>query len=152
MDTIQDQIRELQTSVRRQRFAIVALGTILVGTALIGAVRRTSDATFDTITCKAWNVADEDGKVRITAGTGASGEAGVWWADTDGKVRITAGTAAGGRAAVGWADTDGKVRITAGTAANGRAMVGWADTNGKPRITAETRADGTVVYPTKDGK
>ena len=67
MDNIQDQIRALQTSVRRQRFAIFTLATILASSALIGAVRPAGDATFDTITCKGWQVVDKDGKQRISA-------------------------------------------------------------------------------------
>ena len=129
MDTIQDQIRALQTGVRRQRFAIVTLASILAGSALIGAVRPAGDATFDTITCKGWKVVDKDGKVRISAGTLADGNASVGCNDRDGKVRISATTMANGTASVAWADKDGKVRIGAGT-----------------------EADGTVRYPTKDGK
>ena len=54
METIQDQIRELQlsvraqqTSIRRQRFAIVTLSSILTGFALISATQPAGDATFD---------------------------------------------------------------------------------------------------------
>jgi len=129
MDTTQDQIRELQTSVRRQRFAIVTLASILAGSALIGAVRPAGDATFDTITCKGWKVVDKDEKARISAATLADGSAGVTWLDKDGKARISAVTVADGSSAVGWLDKDGKTRIK-----------------------AATEADGTVVYPTKDGK
>jgi len=83
MDNIQDQIRALQTSVRRQRFAIVALATILAGSALIGAVRPAGDATFDTITCKEWRVVDKDGMLRINAATNADGT--VIYPTKDGK-------------------------------------------------------------------
>jgi cobalamin biosynthesis protein CbiG len=96
MDTIQDQIRVLQTSVRRQRFAIVTLASILAGSALIGAVRPAGDATFDTITCKKWRVVDKDGTARIIASTLADGSAGVVWWDKDGKGRISASTRADG--------------------------------------------------------
>lgn len=113
MDNIQDQIRALeasvtsqQTSIRRQRFAIVALGTILAGSALIGAVRPAGDATFDTITCKGWRVLDSDGKVRISATTAADGTAGVAWADKDEKVRILASTLSDGT--VTYPTKDGK--------------------------------------------
>ena len=137
MDNIQDQIRVLQTSVRRQRFAIVALASILAGSALIGVVRPVGDATFDidtfdieTITCKTLRVVDEDGKVRISA-----------YAEADGS------------AAVGWYDKDGKVRIAAYTQdADGTAGVAWFDKDEKVRIGAATKADGTVSYPTKGGK
>ncbi len=152
MDTIQEQIRVLQTSVRRQRFAIVTLASILAGSALIGAVRPAGDATFDTITCKTWTVVDKDGKKRISASTLADGSAGVSWWDKDGKSRISAGTGADGHAGVWWADKDGKERIGAQTKADGTAGVWWLDKDGKGRITAATLVDGTVVYPTKDGK
>jgi len=151
MDNIQEQIRVLETSVRRQRFAIVALASILAGSVLIGAVRPAGDATFDTITCKEWNVVDKDGKARINAGTFANGRASVTWWDKDGKERIRAGTLANGHATVAWGDKDGKLRISAGTYADGGAGVTWWDKDGKERISAATLASGTVIYPTKDG-
>ena len=100
MDNIQDQIRVLQTSVRRQRFAIVALASILAGSALIGAARPAGDATFDTITCKEWSVVDKSGKERISASTDAKGTAAVVWSDKDGKTRIGAATFADGATSV----------------------------------------------------
>jgi hypothetical protein len=129
MEDIQAQIQALQTSVRRQRFAIVALATLLAGSVLLGAVSPAGDATFDTITCKEWKVVDKDGKLRIRANTLADGGAGVAWADKDGKTRITATTLADGTAAVALADKDRKLRIN-----------------------ASTLADGTVTYPTATGK
>ena len=42
----------MQTSVKRQRFAIIALAGIIVAGGFIAAVRPAGDATFDTITCK----------------------------------------------------------------------------------------------------
>ena len=128
MDNIQDQIRVLETSFRRQRFAIVALASILAGSALIFAVRPAGDATFDTITCKEWRVVDKDGKVRIAAGTAPDGIVGLLWMDKDGTGRILAATFADGDAGVAWSDKDGKTRIL-----------------------ADTAASGTVTYPTKDG-
>ena len=93
MDTIHDQIRELQASVRRQRLAIVALASVLTGIALIGAARPLGDATFDTITCRTWVVVDRDGKDRIIADTFPDGTAGVAWFDKDRRQRIVAATA-----------------------------------------------------------
>jgi hypothetical protein len=176
MDTIQDQIRELQTSVRRQRFAIFALASVLTGIALIGAVRPAGDATFDTITCKAWKVVDADGRQRINAGTFPDGFAGVKWSDGDGKERIVAVTTPGGLSFVSLNGGDGKNRIIALTSdgdlahvsmydfrGNARitastrdilhsAGVQWRDYDGKICIVAETAPTGAVTYPTKDGK
>ncbi len=152
MDNIQDQIRELQTSVRRQRFAIVALASVLTGIALIGAVRPVGDATFDTITCKEWKVVDKDGKPRIGAATAPDGSAGVAWVDKDGKPRIVAGTEPDGSANVVWADKDGKPRIGAGTGHKLGSGVMWYDKDGKVRILALTLSDGTVFLPTEDLK
>ena len=174
MENIQEQIQDLQASVRRQRFANVALASLLAGSVLLGAVSPAGDATFDTITCKEWRVVDKDGKTRILANTAADGNAGVMWRDKDGKVRIAANTNAKGLASVGWFDKDGKVRIGADTDADGNAgvmwldkdgkvridaateatgfaAVTWFDKDGKVRILANTEADGTVVYPTKSG-
>jgi hypothetical protein len=101
MEDIQAQIQSLQTSVRRQRFAIVGLASLLAGSfhagcADRGAVAPTGDATFDTITCKQWKVVDKDGKVRIGANTRDDGTAAVVWIDKDGAGRIAAGTLADG--------------------------------------------------------
>ncbi len=175
MDTIQEQIRALQTSVRRQRFAIVTLASILAGSALIGAVRPAGDATFDTITCKEWKVVDKDGKTRIGAVTRADGTAGLALLDKDGKTRIGAVMGFDGGATVAWYDKDGDFRIGATTLLDGSATVRWFDKDGRERIAAYTlangaaglalfdkdmkqriragvSADGTVIYPTKDGK
>ena len=126
METIQQQIGVMQKSIKRQRFAIIALTGIIVAGGFVAAVRPAGDATFDTITCKAWKVVDKDGKVRIMATT-ADGYAGVTWRDKDEKGRIVASTFADGDASVAWFDKDEKVRIA-----------------------AATLADGTVVLPMKD--
>ena len=154
MENIQAQIQALQTSVRRQRFANVALASLLAGSVLLGAVSPAGDATFDTITCKEWKVVDKDGKVRIAAITEADGDAYVDWRDKNGNTRIIAGTQANGDADVTWLDKDGKGRIFASTRADGDAYVVYSDKDGKSRIFASTRADGDayVVYSDKDGK
>ena len=84
---------------------------------------------FGTITCKEWQVVDNDGEMRIIAWTSADGLASVQWNDTDGKLRIDA-----------W------------TSAEGDAWVVWFDKDGKARIVAATSADGTVELPTEDTK
>ena len=83
--------------------------------------------TFDTITCKSWDVVDADGKKRITAFTDPDGTASVQFLDKDEKARIAAGTFAVGYASVQFLDKDEKTRIA-----------------------AATYADGTVALPTKD--
>ena len=173
METIQQQIGVMQKSIKRQRFAIIALTGIIVAGGFIAAVRPAGDATFDTITCKGWNVVDKDGKlrivaatlddgqasvawldkdekVRIRASTLADGSAGVTWRDKHDKVRIRAATLADGSAGVVWLDKDEKVRIRASTTADGSAGGEWRDKDGKVRITAATLADGTVFLPTTD--
>ena len=175
MDNIQDQIRELQTSVRRQRFAIVALASALTGIAFVGAVSPAGDATFDTITCKAWKVVDKDGRARIGADALPNGAASIAWVDKDGKPRIGAYTLPDGRAGMTWFDKDGKERISAATESDGLAGVAlrdkygkdrinattdpdswakmaWYDKAGTIRIGAVTRPDGTVILPTTDLK
>jgi hypothetical protein len=159
MENIQAQIQALLTSVRRQRFAIVGLATLLAGSfhagcADRGAVAPTGDATFDTITCKGWKVVDKDGKIRILAGTTADGETSVIWRDKDGNARINAGTTAHGTAGVAWADKDEKPRITASTSAAGDADVVWLDEDGKRRLRANTSTAGTagVVWWDRNGK
>ena len=157
METIQQQIGALQVivakqqvSVKRQRFAIIALAGIIIAGGFIAAVRPVGDATFDTITCKEWKVVDGDGKERIAAFTNPSGNAGVKWRDKDEKLRILASTSADGNSAVAWLDTDGKLRINASTLADGFASVALGDNNEKIRIAAATLPDGTVCLPTED--
>ena len=152
METIQQQIGALQTSVKRQRLLNIALLGIIVAGGFIAAVRPVGDATFDKITCKGWNVVDKDEKVRIVAATLANGQASVTWLDKDEKARIGAATFANGDASVAWLDKDGKLRIKAVTFADGEASVSWHDKDGKGRIMAATLADGTVVLPTEDLK
>ena len=179
METIQQQIGALQTSVKRQRLLNIALLGIIVAGGFVAAVRPAGDATFDTITCKGWNVVDKDGKERITAFTNPDGQASVQWLavfavafvgyvlsqrnptfgtitckgwkviDADGKQRIVAGTHAE-EAGVQWLDKHGKKRIAAVTLADGEAGVAWLDKDGKTRIGTATLADGTVILPTED--
>ena len=157
METIQQQIVALQVivaqqqvSVKRQRFAILALTGIIVAGGFIAAVRPVGDATFDTITCKTWKVIDKDGKMRIGATTDANGYASVQWHDKDGKQRITAATFADGNATVSWFDKDEKMRITATTFLDGFSSLAWFDKDMKMRIEAGITADGKVLLPTKD--
>jgi len=173
METIQQQLNALQTSVKRQRFAIIALAGIIVAGAFVAAVRPVGDATFDKITCKGWKVVDGDGKQRIAAATLAGGQAfvhlfdtdrklrisaetfddgtaGVKWYDKEEKVRIKTSTFAEGDAIVQWRDKDGMLRILAGTYADGQAGVQWFDKNKNCRIAATTSDDGTVILPTQD--
>ena len=130
METIQQQIGAMQTSVKRQRLLNIALLGIIVAGGFIAAVRPAGDATFDTITCKEWRVVDKHGMVRIAAAANAAdGYAGVAWLDKDEKVRIRASTTADGSAGGEWRDKDGKVRITAATLADGTVFLPTTDEN-----------------------
>ena len=148
METIQQQIGALQTSVKRQRLLNIALLGIIVAGGFVAAVRPAGDATFDTITCKTWKIIDKGGKLRITASTLADGDAGVQWLDKEEKPRITASTNSDGEARVLWLDKDEKRRISATTFPDGSASMGWLDKDGKLRIVAATLADGHVFLPT----
>ena len=173
METIQQQIAALQISVKRQGLAIIALAGVIVAGGFIAAVRPVGDATFDTITCKGWQVVDKDEKLRIGATTDASRNASVGWIDKDGKVRILlttrsdgdagatllgkkgeirikAITRADGDARLDWYDNNGKLRIAATTYLSGNAGVSWFDKDEKNRINAVTTPSGTVFLPTED--
>ena len=150
METIQQQINTLQTSVKRQRFAIIALAGIIVASGFIAAVRPVGDATFDTITCNAWRVVDKDGKTRIYAAALHDGSASMNWFDKDEKLRITASTLANGTSSFALSDKDEKLRISASTRADGNAIVALSDKDNNGRIMAATLADGTVFLPTQD--
>jgi hypothetical protein len=156
METIQQQIGALQVivakqqvSVKRQRFAIIALAGVIVAGGFVAAVRPAGDATFDTITCKGWKVVDADGKMRIDAGTYADGGASVRWYDKDEKMRICAITKADKTAGLAWFDTENKLRLTAYSLDNGQAGLSCYDKDQKMRICASTLA-GAVFLPTTD--
>jgi len=156
MENIQAQIQSLQASVRRQRFANIALATLLAGSVLLGAVSPAGDATFDTITCKEWRVVDNDGKARIVANTDAGDIASVSLKDKDGNARFKAFIFAQGYAGVSLKDKNGKQRIGVGTGVDGDAGVTLSDIDGKPRIVASTtgivRSNASVAWYDKDGK
>ena len=126
---LQTQIDELKASSKRQKLAIIALAGVIIAGVGVAAIQPAGDATFDTITCKAWRVVDKDGKVRIGARTLAEGSASMVWIDKDGKMRIVATTFSDGQASVELLDKDEKMRID-----------------------AVTFADGAVRLPTKDLK
>ena len=150
METIQEQLNALQTSVKRQRLLNIALLGVIVAGGFIAAVRPVGDATFDTITCKTWKIIDKDGKMRIGATTDANGYASVQWHDKDGKQRIAAATFADGNATVSWLDKHEKMRIMATTFSDGFSSLAWFDKDMKTRIEAGITADGKVLLPTKD--
>ena len=152
METIQQQINTLQTSVNRQRFAIIALAGIIVAGGFIAAVRPAGDATFDTITCKGWKVVDGQGKDRVIASTLLNGTSSVEWHDQSGLFRIGVATLPDGVATIQCNDNAGKSRISTATSADGIAALTWRDKNGKARICAATDADGNVLLPTQDKK
>ena len=127
MENIQQQVAALQNSVQRQRIAIFVLAGICTAGVFIGATKPTEDASFKTITCEKLVVVDGDGKVRISAGTLASGSALLQLLEKGGKVRIGATTLADGNANLQLNDKDGKPRIEAGTSANGTVVLPIVD-------------------------
>jgi hypothetical protein len=110
-------------------------------------MRPIGDAKFDTVTCKAWKLVDNDGKVRMFANTSDS-DAGMVWTDKNGRVRMRAVTCINGQAGIGWHDTDGNGRMIVKTEADGLADMAWYDKDGKVRIMAATNRDFTSL-PTK---
>ena len=154
MDNLESRIRALEASNRRQRYSITALAAIILGGAFIVMTRPAGDATFDTVTCKAWKLVDTDGKTRMSAVTTANGHADMSWFDKDGETRILAGTYATGDAAMAWFDKDGETRMVANTDANGDADMSWFDKDGTMRIVAGTYVDGIAVawWFDKDGE
>lgn len=135
--TTQAQLRQLQNSVRHQRYAILALSAIIAGAGLIAATRADGDATFDKITCKEWVVVDINGKTRIKAAVTDNDQAAVQWIDLNQHTRIAAATSSDGSGSVCLLDTNEKVRISAGTR-KGEASTQWSDASGKTRFSAGT--------------
>jgi hypothetical protein len=144
-----ENIQAFKTSVRRQRFAIVGLATLLAGSVLLGAVSPAGDATFDTITCKEWKVVDKDGKVRIRAGVFGN-DVGLALMDKAGTNRIMI-FESDGDAVMNVNDSGGKPRVAVSVQGNGNAGVVWYDPWGKTSFAGVTTADGTVAYPTATG-
>ena len=127
---LQTRIEKLETSLKRQKIAIIALASVIVAGVGVAAIQPAGDATFDTITCKGWRVVDKEGKMRIAA-TLADGNAGVVWFDKDGKIRIVASTSTEGNASVRWGDKDMKTRILAATLADGTVLLPTSDLKSK---------------------
>jgi hypothetical protein len=123
MDPIQQQLAVMQEEIKqlREELAQVKAGKFNV-------------LACDTITCKAWQVVDKAGNVRITAATLANGESGIGWFDNNGKPRIDAGTFAAGEVGVRWSDTNGNIRMTAFTQPNGNTSMQWLDTEGETQM------------------
>ena len=149
-NTIEEQLASMRASLRRQRLFNLALVGIAITAATVAATRPAGDATFDTVTCKAWNVVDKDGKFRILAGTDAAGNALTTWLDKDGKMRISTATYANGKAATTWYGKDEKTRIQAFTNAAGTAATAWFDKDKKIRIEASTDAAGNAAMSLLD--
>ena len=148
--TINEQLASMRLSLRRQRLFNHALIGIAVAAATVAATRPGGDATFDTVTCKRWELVDKDGKMRISASIFADGTALMTWYDKDGQGRIISGVTPNGTAATNWLDKDMKTRIMATTETNGRASMTWLDKDMKTRIIADTESNGTVTLPTTD--
>ena len=140
---LQTQIDELKTSSKRQKFAIIALMSLVVFIAV---------KPYGQITCKGWRIVDKDGNERINAGILSDGQASVQVIDKNGKMRISTATDADGQAGVQVMDKDGKMGINVLTFANGQASVQWLDKDGKLRIGAAVMPDGTVRLPMRDLK
>ena len=128
---LQTRIEKLETSLKRQKIAIIALASVIVAGVGVAAIQPAGDAEFGMITCKGWKVVDKDGKVRIGAGTPADGQASVELFDKDEKQRISASTTADGNSSVQWWDKDEKMRISAGTTADGTVRLPTSDLKSK---------------------
>ena len=164
METIQQQLNALQTSVQRQRLLNIALLGIIVAGGFIAAVRPVGDATFDKITCKSWTVIDKYGKKRISAETNTDkyiNVAEMMMFDKDEKRRIRMsvlnatidlkdGDILIDDSRLDWIDNSGKIRVSAGKFGNHSAGVSWFDKDGQGRLLAVTNPDGTLTLPTKE--
>ena len=152
--TTQAQLRQLQNSVRHQRYAILALSAIIAGAGLIAATRADGDATFDKITCKEWVVVDINGKTRIKAAVTDHDQAAVEWIDVNQRTRIIAATTTNGSGCVLLRDTNEKVRFSAGTTTEGLMSTEWFDASGRLRFVARTSGDGqaSAGWNDRDGK
>jgi hypothetical protein len=163
MNTIEDRIRALEVSNRRQRYAIAALSATIVGAALVAATRPVGDGTFDMLTCKVLKVLDLEGNVRIAALPMPDGDSSIVWMDEQQRVRMRAGTrpglasirlfgvdqkprvavaASADLAGVVVIDNEQRTRIAANSFANGEAALSLLDVKGKERIKATTLQDG----------
>ena len=171
MDITQQELKELRTSVRRQRWSIVGLWVAVASGFLLAASRPAANATFDKIVCKQLAIVDDQATERVLASTTSDGRASVKWRDPSGKIRIDASTSVNaganimfadqeerlrivagttsrsGVAGMSWFDQLGKLRISAMTLPDGRAGVEWYAQDGSKRIEAATVGDGAVIFP-----
>jgi hypothetical protein len=155
MDKImQDQIRQLQTSVRYQRYAILALSAVVVAGGLAAASRPSGDGNFEKISCRELVVLDKDGKRRIVATTRSDGFAGIGLSDKSGVLRVNACTDPDGAASLLVSDRDSVPRIGIVTQAKGDASMDLCDRDGKRRISGGTTSSGQAswIWYDKDEK
>jgi len=88
--SVEDELRNLRASLRRQRIAIVLLAAAVSVCIVAIAVRPAKDGHFsaitcDTVTCGSWHVVDRSGDKLLTAYASSDGKAHMWWYSESGK-------------------------------------------------------------------
>ena len=172
MDNIQEQIRALQTSVRRQRFVTVAAIGMCVSAWLFAAAPQQSPYMinpnadvlkwFEELNRRQQEQQQQwialKRQIESVLSDGANAKFGtvtcrrMILVDQSDRPRIDATWMENGDAGIQFIDKGGVRRILAATYANGDAGVQWFDKSGKKRIDASTAASGAVVFPVKADK
>ena len=135
-------ITRMERTLRRQRLAILGLGTALAFVFLGGM----QDLPVTELSLRKLTIVDETGRPRLVAegGTKEPGVATLAHLDNQGIPRIFAGTFPGGTASITVADRLGRGRLVAGTYAGGSASLVAASSEERIRMVTGTRADGSV--------
>lgn len=140
LDEMERAVSRCHRSLSRQRLLMGSMGVLLSGMLLASAARE--ETVIDDLRVKNLSVVDNEGKVRIVAGTLPDGNAALRWFDSDGKGRLYAGTTREGSGAITWIDPEAKIRMFASTGSDGNAGMWWFDCDEKGRIAVGTDAKG----------
>jgi hypothetical protein len=148
MDSIENRVKALEQSNRRQRLVIAGLSAVVFGGALVAGATPAGDIEVNKVTCKSLIVKDANGKPRFAAGANNSlqhlkGDTfGTVWYDLEDKPRLAAGTDPYGNASLQLIDSQSRRRLVAASMTDGAACLEWLDKDGKRRLSAVTDNDG----------
>ena len=135
-------ITRMERTLRRQRLAILGMGTALAFI-LLGGMQ---DLPVTELSLRKLIIVDDEGRPRLVAeaGTKEPGVATLAHLDDQGIPRIFSGTFPGGAASMTIGDRLGQGRLVAGTYAGGSASLVCASSDERVRMVTGTRADGSV--------
>ena len=122
METIQQQLNALQTSVKRQRLLNVALLGIIAAGGFIAAVRYDDRPPLLKMRCQELQIVDNAGNEHIRLASSADGGADIQLFDKNGKTKLLAETKADGSTDIKMFDRDGNIKLFEGVKIDGTVV------------------------------